>query len=267
MKDLVSIIMLSRNSSRYVEESVRSVLAQTYTNWELLFVDDNSTDDTVSLLMQLMDEGRSKKEKWALERRIHVSQTVAERGRSANRNGALKGARGKWMAFIDAGDVWAPDKLEKQIQFMEAHGYAFSYTCYGLMDMESRNRGVIVGGKEHITHEDMLKCCWLTYLTVMYDAQKIGRVQVRGRENNNDYALWVNLSEKADCHLLAENLATLRTPWGLFGRFFRTDKLKWRYEVYRSEKGFGVAKSLWYTLRNGWYGMVKWFRAGTVQRK
>ena len=80
MNELVSIIMLSHRKVRFVEESVRSVIAQTYQNWELLFVDDNSKDGTVSLLMGLMDEGSRKQEKWAVERRIHISQTVTERG-------------------------------------------------------------------------------------------------------------------------------------------------------------------------------------------
>lgn len=114
--DLVTIIMLSHNQSQYVEESVRSVLAQTYTNWELMFLDDNSKDDTISKMMALKEEARIKKENGARFDRIMVSQTVWERGMSVNRNRAMKEARGRWIAFLDVGDVWAPDKLEKQIR-------------------------------------------------------------------------------------------------------------------------------------------------------
>ena len=250
MKDLVSIIMLSHNNGQYVEESVRSVMAQTYTNWELIVVDDNSQDGTIAKMMELRDENS----------RIKISQAVYDRGASVNRNAALKDAHGRWIAFLDVGDVWHPTKLERQIAFMEENGYAFSYTGYGLMDMESRNRGVMVSGKAHVTHEDMMRCCWPAYLTVMYDAEKVGLVQVQNLKNNNDYALWLNISEKHDCHLLNENLAVKRTHWGWLGGLIRTDKVKWRYEVYRKEEDLGRVVSFFYTLRNAGYGMWKWMR-------
>ena len=256
--ELVSIIMLSHNSAQYVKESVRSVIAQTYTNWELLFVDDNSRDNTLTKMMELMDEARIKKENGTRIERIKVSRTVSERGVSANRNGALDEARGRWITFLDVGDVWAPDKLEKQIKFMEENGYAFSYHQYGLMNNLSQNRGVVIGGKEHVTYQDMLRCCWPAYLTVMYDAKKVGHFQQHNTKGNNDYALWLSISEKNDCHLLAENLATMRTPYGVFSRFLRTDKVKWRYEVYRIEEDLGPITSFLYTVRNGYFGLMKW---------
>jgi glycosyltransferase involved in cell wall biosynthesis len=189
--------------------------------------------------------------------KMRIIQTVNTRGTTRNRNEALKAVKGRWIAFLDAGDVWAPEKLEKQIAFMEEHGYAFSYTNYGLMDKESWNRGVVVSGKAHVTHEDMLKCCWPAYMTVMYDREKVGEMNVRALQNN-DYALWLNVSEKADCYLLDENLATMRTKWGRLGGILLTDKLKWRYDAYRYDEGLGRITSLVYTTRNGWYGIVKW---------
>lgn len=247
-KDLVSVIMLSHNSSQFVEESVRSVLAQTYTNWELLFVDDNSKDDTIEKMMELKGK----------DERFKISQVIYDRGISINRNSALNRARGRWIAFLDAGDVWHPEKLERQIAFMIEHGYTFSYTSYGLMDNNSRTRCVVIGGKNHVTYQDMIRCCWPAYVTVMYDAEMVGLVQVRDLKRNNDYALWLSISKRNDCHLLNDNLATIRTYWGRLGGLMKTDKVKWRYEVYRKEEGFGPVKSLLYTIRNGWYGIKKW---------
>lgn len=252
--------MLSRNSVQFVEESVRSVMSQTYTNWELLFLDDNSKDKTISVMMDLKDEAKIRKEDYTVIDRIKVSQTVSDRGVSVNRNSSLRGARGRWIAFLDVGDVWAPDKLEKQIQFMEENGYSFSYTEYGLMNNKSQNRGVVISGKECVTHQDMLRCCWPGYLTVMYDAKKVGPVRMQNVKENNDYALWLNISDKHDCHLLGENLATMRTPYGIFSRWLRTDKIKWRYECYRTEEDLGPITSFFYTIRNGFYGIVKWMK-------
>lgn len=154
--DLVSIIMLSRNDVAHVEESVRSILAQTYTNWELLFVDDNSNDGTITKMMELTGK----------DPRFNITQSVYDKGSSYLRNKALKEAHGRWIAFLDAGDTWTPDKLEKQIRFMEENGYAFSYTKYGIMDLESQDRGVVVGGKAHVNYKEMRKCCWPCYLTL-----------------------------------------------------------------------------------------------------
>ena len=252
--------MLSHNKAQYVEESVRSVMVQTYQNWELLFVDDNSKDDAITLMMDLKEEAKIRREDYTYIDRIKVSQTVFDRGESVNRNKALKEARGRWIAFLDVGDIWAPDKLAKQVRFMEENGYTFTYTQYGLMDNMSQDRGVLISGKDHVTNKDMLRCCWPAYLTVMYDAEKVGQFRLHNTKGNNDYALWLAISERNDCHLLAENLATMRTPYGLFSRFLRTDKVKWRYEVYRTEEDLGPITSFFYTIRNGWYGIMKWMK-------
>ena len=111
-----------------------------------------------------------------------------------------------------------------------------------------------------ISYKNMRKCCWMGYLTVMYDAEKIGLLQVKDLEDANDYALWLNVSEEADCYLLDECLAKQRTPWGMLGKIVLTDKFKWRYECYRIEEGFPPLKASWYTLRNGCYGIWKWIK-------
>ena len=248
--DLVSIIMLSREGGKYVRETVESVLAQTYRNWELLFVDDNSKDDTIEQMMDL---------KWK-DKRFNVSRSVYDKGTSYLRNMALEQARGRWIAFLDVGDTWASDKLEKQIRFMEENGYYFSYHKYGLMNRNSQDRGFVVGGKEHINYKEMRKCCWPSYLTVMYDATKVGKMRVLNQGKNNDYALWLNVCEKVDCHLLDEDLAMLRANWSLLGRFLLTDKFKWRYDSFRVEEDLGPVTASLFAIRNGFYGLVKWFK-------
>ena len=254
---MVSIIMLSKNKAQYVEESVRSVMAQTYQNWELLFLDDNSKDDTITKMMDLKEEAKVRREDVTVNDRIKVSKTVSDRGGVVNRNSSLKEARGRWIAFLNVGDVWAPDKLEKQIRFMEENGYAFSYHQYRLMNSESKDRGFLISGKTHVTHRDMVKCCWPGYLTVMYDAAKIGKVKERSSWTN-DYALWLCISDKTDLYLLPESLATMRTKWNKLGNILLTNNTKWRYDAYRMEEDLGRITSFFYTIRNGWYGIVKW---------
>lgn len=111
-----------------------------------------------------------------------------------------------------------------------------------------------------MTYQDMMKCCWPAYLTVMYDAEKVGMLQLRNLKGNNDYALFLIASEEADCYLLKENLAKLRTKWGLLGKFLLTNGIKWRYEVYRIEYRRNPVVACLMTIRNMYYGVVKWMK-------
>lgn len=264
---LVSIIMLSHNQARFVEESVRSVIAQTYQNWELLFMDDSSKDETIQLLMQLKEEDDKLRMSYGgeLSSRIKVYQNVYEKGEMATLKSALKDARGKWIAFLDAGDVWKPEKLEKQIRFMEEHRHAFSYTNYGIIDKHSKSRGAVISGPKEIDEQLMLKCFWPGMLTVMYDAKKIKKVKVPAFKESNFYALLMRLSEKAKCYLLEENLASNRTKRGLFNGMPLKKKLAWRYEAYRTVEDLGRLMSAVMTVENLWYTMVK--RVKYVDRK
>lgn len=255
--DLVSIIMLSHNSARYVDESVNSVINQTYNNWELIFVDDSSKDDTINKIMEFKHNAVTRLGNKQRHDRIKVSQTVFERGEVANNQSALKYASGRWITFLNVGDVWAPNKLERQIAFMEENGHAFSYHQYRLMDSESKDRGFLISGKEHLTHKDMLRCNWPGYLTVMYDLKKVEKINFRSAWTNY-YALWLSVSSKNDCYLMPANLATLRTKWNRFGNILLTNSFKWRYDAFRVEMRFGRFKSLFYTIRNMWYGIMKW---------
>ena len=120
MNDLVSIIMPSYNCAEYIEESIRCVLAQTYPHWELIVIDDGSTDDSVARVTALK----------AADDRIALYHNERNEGPAFTRNRALRMAKGRWIAFLDSDDLWTPEKLEKQLKFMAENGYAFSYTRY-----------------------------------------------------------------------------------------------------------------------------------------
>jgi len=199
-KDLVSIIMPSYNCGKYVEETIRSVQAQTYQNWEIIFMDDCSSDDTI----RKVDALRIK------DKRIRLFQNKFNFGAALSRNNALQEAKGRWIAFLDSDDIWEPTKLEKQIQFMEENNYAFSYTGYQEIDEESKPTGVQVSGPKHVTKAGMYAFCWPGCLTVMYDREKIGLIQIEDIKKNNDYAMWLKVCKKADCYLLDECLARYR---------------------------------------------------------
>ena len=244
---LVSVIMLSQNRAQFLEMSVMSVMAQTYINWELLFVDDSSEDQSIRMIMDLKEK----------DSRIHVSQNVFRRGSVATVSSALKEAKGRWIAFINVGDVWSPDKLARQIAFMEENNYAFSYTKYGVIDEESKDQGVVVGGPEVIDKKMMMKCFWPGMFTVMYDGRKIGPLSIPEFEESNNYAVLLSLSEREDCYLLDECLASNLISRGLFNSVPLHKKLVWRYEAYREVEGMSKISSAIKTIENIWYTMAK----------
>jgi glycosyltransferase involved in cell wall biosynthesis len=249
MRDLVSIIMPSYNTAPYIRASIQSVQSQSYTNWELLVIDDGSTDETEAILSSLQDA------------RITVIKNEKNLGAAVSRNRALRQARGRWIAFLDSDDLWSPEKLERQIAFMEENGYAFSYTNYEEMDLQGRKTGAVITGPARITRSAMKKFCWPGCLTVMYDRQVVGLVQIEDIQRNNDYAMWLQVSKRADCYLLDEVLGTYRRsrPGCLSAQCVRA-KIGWHYRMFRIAERETPMRSAWDTLRNVVFGLYKKFR-------
>ena len=218
MDQLVSIIMPSYNTGRFIAETVNSVLAQTYTNWEIIIVDDCSTDNTDEIVAQFLSDSR-----------IKYLKNEKNSGAAVSRNRALREAKGKWIAFLDSDDLWAPDKLERQIAFMENNGYHFSYTNYSEIDEESKPLGKSVTGPKKIGKTGMYNYCWPGCLTVMYDAETVGLIQIADIKKNNDYAMWLKVCKKAKCYLLNEDLASYRKRAGSISNHSYKALIKWHY--------------------------------------
>ena len=255
MYGLVSIIMPSYNTGKYIAESINSVIAQTYTNWELIIVDDASTDNTDEIMNRVILSGAKDPDP-----RIHYLKNAQNSGAAVSRNRALREAHGKWIAFLDSDDLWTPDKLEKQIAFMEKNRYAFSYTRYTIVDELGKSKGIHVGGPKHITKTGMFNYCWPGCLTVMYNREVVGDIQIADIKKNNDYAMWLKACRKADCYLLPENLANYRVRSGSISRHSHFALIKWHYKLYREAECLNPVISLWITARNLFFGVWKKFR-------
>ena len=134
-KGLVSVIMPSWNTGKFIAESIQSVINQTYSNWELIIVDDCSNDNTDSVVKQFLSDSR-----------IKYFKNEHNSGAAVTRNKALREANGEWIAFLDSDDLWLPEKLEKQIDFMISHDYVFSYHEYEKIDVEKNVAKVSIVG-------------------------------------------------------------------------------------------------------------------------
>lgn len=243
---LVSIIMPSYNTAPYIKQTIQSVLDQTYANWELIIVDDCSTDNTNEVVDTIKDC------------RIHYLKNEKNSGAAISRNKALREAKGQWIAYLDSDDLWMPEKLEKQIKFMEENGYVFSYTNYEEIDVDGYETGVKVTGPKKITKTGMFNYCWPGCLTVMYDANKIGLIQIEDIKKNNDYAMWLKVCRKADCYLLDEILGQYRKGRvGSVSTHSIRTMIGWHYKLYREAEDMGILSSLFNTGRNLVFGFYK----------
>lgn len=246
MIEMVSIIMPSYNTARYIGDSIRSVLAQTYENWELLIVDDCSTDNTDEIIASFSDD------------RIRFFKNERNAGAAVSRNRALREARGRWIAFLDSDDLWLPEKLKKQLAFMQKNGHAFSYTNYNEIDRCGKPLGVTVTGPKRITKSSMYRYCWPGCLTVMYDAEAVGLIQIADIKKNNDYAMWLKVCRKADCYLLNENLAFYRRGReGSVSTQGILTMIGWHYRMFREAESQSAVMALSNTAKNLVFGMYK----------
>ncbi len=248
--NLVSIIMPSYNTAQYIGATIKSVLNQTYTNWELIIVDDCSTDNTDEVVKNYLTD-----------KRINYLKNEQNSGAAVSRNRALREAKGQWIAFLDSDDLWMPEKLEKQIRFMKENGYFFSYTDYEEISAEGNMTGVFVTGPKKITRIGMYNYCWPGCLTVMYDATKVGLIQISDIKKNNDYAMWLKVCKKADCYLLDECLGQYRK--GRVGSV-STHSIKtmigWHYRLFHEAEKRSALVSAIFTLRNLFWGVLKKIR-------
>ena len=246
MNELVSIIMPSYNTGRFIVETIESVLAQTYENWELIIVDDCSTDNTDEVVKPYLDNEK-----------IRYIKNETNSGAALSRNRALREAKGKWIAFLDSDDLWSPDKLSQQIAFMSDNGYHFSYTNYIEIDEESKPNGKRVTGPCRITKRKMYNYCWPGCLTVMYDADVVGLIQIEDIKKNNDYAMWLKVCKKADCYLLDADLAQYRKRQGSISNHGYASLIKWHYRLFRNADKKNPIASAWLTCWNLFFGFVK----------
>lgn len=247
MAGLVSIIMPSYNTAPFIAESIQSVLAQNYKDWELIIVDDCSTDNTDQFVKPYLSDER-----------IKYIKNEKNSGAAVSRNKALREAKGKWIAFLDSDDLWMPDKLKKQISFMEKNDYHFSYTNYAEIDTEDKRNGITVTGPKKITKTGFFNYCWPGCLTVMYDRDVVGLIQIADIKKNNDYAMWLKVCQKADCYLLDEELALYRRGRaGSVSTHSIKTMIGWHYKLYYEAEGQNPVSAAFNTGRNMVFGFYK----------
>lgn len=179
---MISIITPSYNCSRYISATIQSVMSQTRTDWEMIIVDDCSTDNSVKVIKSFAD----------IEPRIKLIQLEQNSGAAVARNTAIESANGRFIAFLDSDDSWSPYKLEKQIDYMKENDFSFTFTSYDKQDEIGTTLGQ-VGVPYKVCYSDLLKVCSIGCLTVIYDTQFFGKVYMPLIRKRQDLGLWLKL--------------------------------------------------------------------------
>ena len=245
---LVSIVTPAYNCGAFIAETIESVLAQTYANWEMLIVDDCSTDNTAQIISNYKDD------------RILFFQNETNSGAAVSRNRALAEAKGRWIAFLDCDDWWYPDKLEKQLEFMLKNNFAFTYTEYIMADDTLTPTGIRVSGPKCITRKRMYDFCWPGCVTVMYDRDVMGPLSIPNLKKHNDYALWLSAIRFSNCYLFPHVLAKYRKRTGSISSVSKRTLIHHHYLLYRNGENRSKASSVVLTVRNIFWGVYKKIR-------
>lgn len=234
----VSIIIPVYNAEKFIGKTIESVLNQTYKNWEMLIFNDKSKDNSLKIIKKYSEK----------DKRIKVVDSKENVGVVAARNKLTEIATGEFIAFLDADDYWKQNKLEKQIKFMLKNNALISCTEYTRVTEDEKEINDIII-KEIITYEDMLKNNYLGCLTVIYNANKLGKRYFKEREKNEDYVLWLEIVKETKIIFgLKENLAFYR----VLNNSRSSNKIKAakdRWNVYRKIERLSLFKSIYYFLQ------------------
>jgi glycosyltransferase involved in cell wall biosynthesis len=184
MSILVSIITPMYNSENFIDATIQSVQSQTYQDWEMIIVDDASTDRSIEIVKKIMSN----------EPRLQLKQIAYNLGPAHARNNGIKLAKGRFLAFLDSDDLWHEEKLYKQLKFMKKNHYAFTYTGFEKINEEGKVLGAIIPYKEEVCYYDLLKSNHIGCLTAMIDLKILGyKIYMPDIKKRQDQGLWLKI--------------------------------------------------------------------------
>jgi teichuronic acid biosynthesis glycosyltransferase TuaG len=247
MNSLVTVITPVYNSSSYLRQCIESVLSQTYKNFEYIIVDDSSTDESSSIISEYSVK----------DSRIRVVRSQTNQGVSHARNMALDLAKGRYVAFLDSDDWWMPHKLEKQIEFMNANNYVFTFTPYYLGKENGEPTDKLISVPPYVDYQGLLRRTVIGCLTVVIDIEAIGKFKMPALESGQDTLTWLKILKKGHmAYSLNEPLAYYRRKEGiLWGTRLKTLRTKWY--MYRDLEGLSFGSSLFNFISYAIYAFKK----------
>lgn len=234
MKELVSIVMPVHNAERYLEEAIRSVMTQTYPHWELLVIDDASTDRSMDIASAMAAE----------DARIKVHKNPTPTGYPATpRNMAVELAKGRYIAFLDSDDMWLPGKLEHQLPFFsESEKIGVVFSNYEKIDEDSERDNRVIKARKITDYKKLLLGNVIGNVTAIYDTERVDKVYFQ-KVRHEDYAMWLSILKRG---YVARNTGEVMALYRVTGNSVSAHKLhllSWQWSIYRNVEKLGLLRS------------------------
>ncbi len=233
---MISIITPCYNSVNFISQAIDSVIAQTYTDWEMIVVDDNSRDNSPDIIQEYCRK----------DARIRYIRTERPSGSpTLPRNIGLKHARGRYIAFLDSDDLWLPTKLEKQLLLFQEDKVAIVYSNYEKISEDGKrdNRNIIAPSQ--VDYKTLLKGNVMGCLTVMYDSEKVGK-RFFNYIGHEDYAVWLAILKEG---YIAKNTNTVTALYRVRRQSVSSNKwdvLSWQWNIYVNVEKTGIPMAVFY---------------------
>lgn len=231
---MVSIVTPCYNASLFIAQTIQSVLSQTYSDWELLIVDDCSKDNSADIIQKYVEK----------DNRIKYLKTEKTSGSPVSpRNIGIEKAKGRYIAFLDSDDVWLPDKLEQQLKLFEDKNVAVAYSNYEKMNVNGERNKRIIHAPVEVNYQDLLKSNVIGNLTGIYDTEKVGKVYCQNI-HHEDYILWLSILKKG---FIAKNTNTVTALYRIRENSVSSNKLKvlsWQWNILRNVEKLPLHKSV-----------------------
>jgi teichuronic acid biosynthesis glycosyltransferase TuaG len=231
---LVSIITPTYNSEEFIAETIQSVQNQTHENWEMIIVDDCSSDNTVAIIEMFIVK----------EDRIRLFQLDRNSGAGIARETAISKAKGDYIAFLDADDLWKPIKLEKQLQFLIDTKSHFTFSFYDCIDEKGNALNRRVEAPRSLSYCQLFFCNYVGNLTGIYEVNFFGKIAISSTRKRQDWMVWLTILKKIkSAKPVPESLAFYRIRDNSLSAS-KIDLLKHNFAVYRNFHGFSYVSSL-----------------------
>lgn len=237
-KGLISVITPTYNCAKFIEYTIESVRAQSYKQWEMIIVDDCSTDNTKKIIDKFIKE----------DNRIKYFCLENNSGAAIARTKAMELAKGEYMAFLDSDDIWPEDKLKKQLIFMKQNGFSFTCTAYEQIDEDGNSLNRIIQTVSKSDYNRVLLDCPVGNSTVMYNVEKMGKFEVPNIRKRNDDALWLQMLKK-EKYIYGMNSVLMK--YRIRQNSISSNKfkvIKYHWILYRDIEHLSIARSIFHIM-------------------
>lgn len=250
MSSLISIITPCYNSEGTIQQTIESVINQTYQNWEMLIIDDCSTDNSADVIKRYADR----------DNRIRYFRTDSPSGSpSMPRNIGIEKASGKYIAFLDADDLWFPDKLEKQVSFLENNDYSFIYSDYEKMNHLGRRNNRLIKMPESSSFWDVIQTCTIPCLTVMMTREIIGKTRFKFIPKE-DFAFWLDILKKGVIAYNVGQVLAIYREQNKSRSSNKIDMIRKQWTVLRKVEGVKPIVASYFMFQYLFHGVLKYVK-------